>query len=229
MTFLLTNDDGIDAPGLQSLFQAVKSLNRDEKIMIAAPKECLSGCGHQVTTHRPIHVEKRSDFAYQIDGTPADCIRLGLTHLFPNSQFILSGINAGANLGVDRYISGTVAAVREAAMFGIPAIAVSHWIKRPLTIDWDLATKWTTLVLKELLNRPHIPGTFWNVNLTHLQPESQPKIVFCFPSNRPLPIEYKIDGNYFHYIGEYAQRERHPGSDVDVCFSGNIAITQISV
>ena len=226
MTLILTNDDGIDAPGIQALLKAVDG----QDVIIAAPKDHLSGCGHQVTTTRPIHVHRRSDRSYAITGTPADCVRISKAHICPNIKFVLSGINAGGNMGVDTYISGTVAAVREAAMHGIPGIAVSQYRKGKLNVDWDLASRWTANVLVDLLNRPLEPGTFWNVNLPHLLPEeSDPEVVFCQPCTRPLPINYRIDGNEFYYVGEYAQRDRTPGSDVDVCFSGKIAVTLLKV
>lgn len=223
MTLILTNDDGIDAPGIRALQQAVKG-----KGAIVAPKDHSSGCGHQVTTNRPIYVQRRSALEYSIAGTPADCTRLAITQLFPDVKWVLSGINAGGNLGVDVYISGTVAAVREAAMHGIPGIAISHWIRRPLPLDWDIAARWTASVLADLLNRPTPPGTFWNVNLPHLEPGSPvPDIVFCQPSTQPLPVNYRVEGDEYYYMGDYAKRDRAPGTDVDVCFSGKIAVTQI--
>ena len=225
MTFILTNDDGIDAPGIRALSRAVNG-----KSIIVAPKEHLSGCGHQVTTKKTIQVEKRTEKEYGIDGTPADCVRLAISQINPDVEWVLSGINAGGNLGIDVYISGTVAAVREAAILGIAGIAISHWIKKPLVIDWDLATKWTTKILADLLQRELPSGSFWNVNLPHLEPGSQePEIIFCEPSIDPLPINYKAEGNLYMYEGEYAQRKRTPGTDVDICFGGNIAVTMIRV
>ena len=226
MTLILTNDDGIDAPGIQALKKAVNG----KDFIIAAPKDHLSGCGHQVTTTQPIHVQRRSDCEYAIAGTPADCVRISITHICQNIKFVISGINAGGNMGVDAYISGTVAAVREAAIHGIPGIAVSHYRKGKLNVDWDVAAQWTAKVLADLLNRELQPGTFWNVNLPHLLPgEPDPEVVFCQPCTKPLPVNYRIEGNEFYYVGEYALRERTIGSDVDVCFSGKIAVTQLTV
>jgi 5'-nucleotidase len=223
--FVLTNDDGIDAPGIRALQNAIAGQG-----VIVAPKEHLSGCGHQVTTHRPIHLQRRSEREYAVDGTPADCTRLAIAQIVPDVQWVLSGINAGGNLGVDVYISGTVAAVREAAMHGIPAIAISHWIKRPWIIDWDVATYWTAKVLAELFSRPLPAGSFWNVNLPHLEVGTpEPDIVFCEPSTQPLPVEYRVEGEFYHYAGEYAKRDRAAGTDVDICFSGNIAVTLIQL
>ena len=226
MTLILTNDDGIDAPGIRALKKAVKG----KDVIIAAPKDHLSGCGHQVTTTQPIHVQRRSDCEYAITGTPADCVRISLAHICQNIKFVISGINAGGNMGVDAYISGTVAAVREAAIHGIPGIAVSHYRKGKLNVDWDVAAQWTAQVLADLLNRELQPGTFWNVNLPHLLPgEPDPEVVFCQPCTKPLPVNYRIEGNEFYYVGEYAKRDRTIGSDVDVCFSGKIAVTQLTV
>ncbi len=223
MSLILTNDDGIDAPGIRALHKAMNG-----KGVIVAPKDHLSGCGHQVTTTLPIHVQRRSDSEYAIAGTPADCVRIALTHLCPAATWVLSGINAGGNLGVDAYISGTVAAVREAAIHRIPGIAVSHYRKGKRNVDWDVAARWTSGVIALILSRPSEPGTFWNVNLPHLEPQDpDPQVVFCEPSTQPLPVNYRIEGEDFYYVGEYALRDRTPGTDVDVCFSGHIAVTQL--
>jgi 5'-nucleotidase len=222
MTLILTNDDGIDAPGIRALQKAVA----DRQVIVAAPRDHLSGCGHQVTTTQAIHVHRRSENEYAIAGTPADCTRIAITHICHDVKFVLSGINAGGNMGADVYISGTVAAVREAAFHGIPGVAISHYRKGKLNVDWDTAARWTATVLANLLHRPPEPGTFWNVNLPHLLPgEPDPEVVFCQPSTQPLPVNYRIEGNNFYYVGAYAERDRTPGTDVDVCFSGKIAVT----
>lgn len=224
MVFILTNDDGIDAPGLRSLQRAIA-----DHAVIVAPKYPLSGCGHQVTTHRPIHIEQRGT-AYAIEGTPADCTRVALSYLYPDTEWVISGINAGGNLGADIYISGTVAAVREAAMHRIPGIAISHYIHNRRAIDWDVATQLASRVLNKLLQQPIEPGSFWNVNLPHLTVDSpEPEIIICPLCSQPLPVEYRVEENNLYYIGEYSKRARDPGSDVDVCFSGNIAVTQIRI
>ena len=223
MTIILTNDDGIDAPGIRALQQAVS-----ETTTIVAPDRQYSGCGHQVTTHKGIKLEKRSSTEYALTGTPADCTRMAINKIATNTKLVLSGINAGGNLGTDVYISGTVAAVREAAIHGIPGIAISHWIKKPLIIDWSVASRWTARVIKDLLSRPLPPGSFWNVNLPHLEPDQpEPKIILCEPSIAPLPVDYRVEGDTYYYQGEYAKRDRTPGTDVDICFGGNIAVTLI--
>jgi 5'-nucleotidase len=230
MTLILTNDDGIDAPGIQALLKAVDSYSDTYKIMTVAPKDHQSGCGHQVTTASAIALHKRSDNEYAIAGTPADCTRVALSHLCKDVKYVLSGINAGGNLGVDAYISGTIAAVREAAMHGVPGIAISHYRKGKLDYNWDAATRWTIKIIGELFTYPLAPGSFWNVNLPHLLPDApEPEIVFCQPCTKPLPVDFRIEGNNLYYVGDYSKRDRTPDSDIDVCFSGNIAVTQLRV
>ncbi len=225
MTIILTNDDGIDAAGIRALQKAVTG-----ETMIVAPYKQYSGCGHQVTTQRGIKLERRSNTEYALEGTPVDCTRLAIKQIATNTKLVLSGINAGGNLGVDVYISGTVAAVREAAIHGIPGVAISHWIKKPLLIDWEIATLWTSKVLEDLLSRPSPPNSFWNVNLPHLEPEQpEPKIILCEPSTAPLPVDFRVEEDMYYYQGEYAKRDRTLGTDVDVCFGGNIAVTLIRV
>ncbi|PPS39127.1 5'/3'-nucleotidase SurE [Chroococcidiopsis sp. TS-821] len=225
MTLVLTNDDGVDAPGIRALLKAVNGQG-----VIVAPKAHLSGCAHQVTTTQPIHIEKRSQAEYAIAGTPADCVRVAISHLFDDVKLVLSGINAGGNMGADTYISGTVAAVREAAFHRVPGIAISHYRKGKRNVDWDVAARWTANVLADLLQRPLASGTFWNVNLPHLEPgDPDPEVVFCEPCTQPLPLKYRVEGDHLFYAGEYALRDRTPGTDVDVCFSGRIAVTQLKL
>ena len=224
MTLILTNDDGIDAPGIRALLKAVEG----QKVIVAAPVDHLSGCGHQVTTTKAINVHRRSVTEYAIAGTPADCTRIALSHLCPEAKFVLSGINAGGNMGADVYISGTVAAVREAAFHGVNGIAISHYLKGKKNVDWDTAARWTKQVLADLMNRSPEVGTYWNINLPHLEPgDPDPEVVFCQPSTQPLPVNYRVEGNDYYYVGKYAQRDRTLGTDVDVCFAGKIAVTRL--
>src|SRR5438034_3567954 len=117
MKFLITNDDGIAAPGIQALWDAAARIG--EPVMVA-PAEAVSGCSHRVTTDGPIRIRLQELARFAIDGTPADCVRVGLHRLVPDAKWVLSGINAGGNLGHDVYLSGTVAAVREAVLHGWP-------------------------------------------------------------------------------------------------------------
>jgi 5'-nucleotidase len=224
MTLVLTNDDGIDAPGIQALRDAL----RDQPTWVVAPDRPLSGCSHQLNRGGPIPIAQRQDRAFAIGGTPADCTRVALSHLCPEATWVLSGINAGGNLGADVYVSGTVAAVREAALLRVPGIAISHYIRNRQPIDWALATRLTAQVLTTLMAEPLPPGSFWNVNLPHLGVgDPEPELVFCPNCTQPLPTEFKVDQDQFYYVGEYGQRRHDADSDVAVCFSGQIAVTKI--
>jgi 5'-nucleotidase len=227
MRFLLTNDDGIDAPGLQALFDAASQLGQ---VIVAAPTLVHSGCGHRVTTDAPFAVEEVGAGRFAVAGTPADCVRVALHDLAPRVDWVLSGINAGGNLGVDVYQSGTVAAVREAVLHGVPGVALSQYFRRGTPPDWRRATRWVVPLLRELLARPWAPGTFWNVNLPNL-PENapDPRVVDCPINPGPLPLSFRREGNLYRYNGDYHGRPRVAGSDVDVCFSGNIAATRLNV
>ncbi len=223
MTIILTNDDGIDAAGIRALATAVNGNS-----IFIAPNTQYSNCGHQVTTDQPIQVERRSSLEYAVFGTPADCIRLAIYQLCPQISWVISGINHGGNMGVDVYISGTVAAVREAAFHGIPGIALSQYRKGKNPINWQQTTRWAIQVLKELMHRPVEPGCFWNVNFPFVEPgKPDPDLIFCQPSTQPLHIDYQVSGTEYYYKGIYSQRQRYPGSDVEVCLNGNIAITQL--
>lgn len=227
MVFLLTNDDGIDAPGLEALAAAVADLGPCVWIAPHAPQ---SGCSHRVTTEDPLRVEHRIADRWAVEGTPADCVRLALTKLAPQVKCVLSGINHGGNLGADVHHSGTVAAVREAALHGIPGIALSQYRKRGQDVDWQRSTRWLRPVIQELLRRNWSPGTFWNVNLPHLAAEApDPELVVCPLDPSPLPISYRDENGLWHYNGNYHERARCPGSDVDVCFGGRIAASLLSV
>lgn len=222
---LLTNDDGVDAPGLAALRAATEGLGTCH---VVAPARALSGCGHVVTTHGPLAIARRPDGVIAVDGSPADQVRLALVGLALDFDWVVSGINAGGNLGVDVYHSGTVAAVREAVIHGKPGIAVSHYIARGRAIDWAQAGRWAATVVARLLDMPWEPGTFWNVNLPHPAPgTAEPEVVFCPLDPSPLPLDYRFedDGRLARYCGDYQARARIPGADVDVCFSGAIAVT----
>lgn len=226
MKILLTNDDGIDAPGLGALARAV---NGSFEKIIAAPHIERSGCSHSTTTDRPIPFQQRDANRFSVEGTPADCVRVAL-HQFPGQvSFVLAGINSGGNLGVDVYHSGTVAAVREAALHGIPGIALSHYRSRQLTTeDWRRAATWCAPIILDILTHRSEPGVIWNINLPCLPPGAETaEIVECPLDLSPLPLEFLADEAGLRYSGEYSKRARTPGSDIDVCFSGKIAVTRI--
>jgi 5'-nucleotidase len=235
MHFLLTNDDGIHAPGLAALAEAVRQLP-GAKVTIVAPEEERSMCGHRVTTREQLIVERLGDGRYGVSGTPADCVRVALFAIGVKPDFVVSGVNAGGNLGQDLPVSGTVAAAREAAFHGLPAVAVSHYLIKHLPVDWARAARWTTDVLRDLLPEALGDGEFWNVNLPHLPPEATalPERARTKPSRAPLGVSYASDGDamgrmILQYDASYAERPAPEGSDVAVCFGGRVSISRLSI
>jgi 5'-nucleotidase len=222
---VLTNDDGIDSPGMGAMIVAAEDLGRCRVIAPCGPH---SGCGHQVTTHQPIRITRAVRGRIAISGTPADCVRLAIFSLAKEVRWVLSGINSGGNLGTDVHSSGTVAAAREAAIRGVPAIAVSHYVAKGREIDWPRAAVWTRWVLQRLMAEPYDPETFWNVNLPHPTADSkEPEIIHCPLDASPLPLDYRIDGGIATYTGDYQGRARRPAADVAVCLGGHITVSQI--
>jgi 5'-nucleotidase len=227
MKLLLTNDDGIDAPGLEALYAAASSLG---ELLVVAPSEAHSGCSHRVTTHAPLRVREVRLDRFAVGGTPADCVRVALHMVAPEAGWVLAGINDGGNLGADVYHSGTVAAVREAVLHGRPGIAVSHYRKKGRPIDWPRAVSWVAPLLRHLLEQPWTPGVFWNVNLPHLEPGApDPEVVFCPLDPQPLPLSFRREGELLHYDGDYHGRRRQSGTDVAVCHAGTIAVTRLAL
>ena len=226
MKFLLTNDDDINAPGLAALLTAARDFGEP---VIVAPALPQSGMSHAITWDRPVHLEPRGPASFAVHGTPADCARLGLLRVVPDAKWVLSGINRGGNLGADIYYSGTVAAVREAALHGWPGIAFSQYLRDDLEIDWPRAARWTARILAEILPRKIEPGLFYNVNFPHLAAEApEPEIHFRPLDPHPLPLSYRYEKDDHHfYDGDYQARARTAGNDVDTCFRGDISITEI--
>jgi 5'-nucleotidase len=228
MHIVLTNDDGYDAPGMHALTTVVKQLGR---MVVVAPKSAQSGVGHLVTMKRPLRVEVAAEGnLFIVDGSPADCTRLALKEIVADADWVLSGINQGANLGSDVYQSGTVAAAREAAILGAKAIAVSQYVAPLWTIDWQAAAWHLARVLPLVMNEPLTAGQFWNINLPSPITADAPVAHQFGPLDKhPHKYRYRRDGVFYHYEGVIHDRPRTAGSDVDVCFGGRISITRLAI
>jgi 5'-nucleotidase len=225
-TILVTNDDGWDAPGLGALKLLARELGR---VYVLAPRDPHSYVGHRITTEAALDLVETGSGEFSLTGTPADCVRVGLTTLFPEVDWVLAGINRGGNLGADLFISGTVAAAREAAYLGTPAIAVSQYIRKGVAVDWDWSTEAALPVVQGLMEEPWVEGTYWNVNLPHLEPGATAEVVFCEPDRKRLDVRFTREGASFRYAGSYQGRLRTPGFDVDRCFEGNITVSRLVV
>lgn len=234
MRLLLTNDDGIDAPGLAALEAACAGIGSE--VWVVAPRAEASQIGHRVTTHEPIAVERRGPRSFAVSGTPADCVRLALKGglLDDAPDCVLSGINAGGNLGRhDIYISGTVAAAREAAFHGFRALAVSHFLRGDLPFSWEIAIGRARRAIEGLIGEALGPGEIWNINLPHNPAGApEPAIVHCDPEPLPLEVAFEKAGDdreLYRYTGRYQHRAHRDGSDVARCFGGDIAVSRVGL
>ncbi|MCT2399754.1 5'/3'-nucleotidase SurE [Novosphingobium mangrovi (ex Huang et al. 2023)] len=166
MRILLTNDDGINAPGLYVLEKIAAQLSDD--IWICAPSEEQSGAGHSLTLTRPVRMRQHAERRFSVSGTPTDSVTMALKKILPAPpDLILSGVNRGANMGDDVTYSGTVSAAFEGALAGIRAVALSQVYAREgvgNAVDFSAAEAWGAKVLKPLLDMPFAPRTLINVN-----------------------------------------------------------------
>lgn len=227
MTIVLTNDDGIEAPGLEALYRILSAMG---PTVVVAPATARSGAAHQVTVRRPIAVRQLDANRYQVDGTPADCARIALKEIVPDAAWVVAGINPGANLGSDVYNSGTVAAAREAAILGCHSMAVSQYIARGETVDWGITTRHAAPVVAMLMEKGIARGCFWNVNLPHpLAHSSRPEHVFCDIDTNPHAYTYRREEEGYVYVGTIHERPRDPGRDVAVCFGGAVSISRLGL
>jgi 5'-nucleotidase len=238
MKIILTNDDGIDAPGLRSLWESVHDALQEHspEIIVVAPDRGRSECSHSVTQSRPLVIKSTEPQWYSVDGTPVDCVRVATHVLMPEPTMVLSGINQGANLGVNLTVSGTFAAAREAAMTGSPAMAISHYRRPDVPKSWEHCSNWLSSTLKEFVKvAQQSPMTsaqgspLWNVNLPAIKNASAtPPITRCSVDPCPIPRQAKMKGEEVSFELDFHGRPRQKGTDVDLCFDGQITISEVS-
>ncbi len=242
MKVLLTNDDGIEAEGLQALRRALLDIP-DIELAVIAPDGNRSAMARSITTRRPLWVQE-VDFGdgtvgYATDGTPVDCVRLatlGLVEGF-RADVIVSGINHGSNLGDDITYSGTVAAALEGVVLGLPAIAVSQQsgareldFRLGRSFDFAVAAKFAADVVAELDDVPLREGTLLNVNVPAGEPEG---VDICRLGKRIYRDELKLseedDGGRRRYwvYGDDPGFEDEPGTDLAAVAAGRIAVTPL--
>jgi 5'-nucleotidase len=234
---LLTNDDGIEAEGLQRLRRELLATEGVE-LAVIAPDGNRSAIGRGITTRRALAVE-RVEFGdgthgYATDGTPVDCVRLATLGLVEDwtPEIVVSGINHGSNLGDDVTYSGTVAAAMEGLLLGLPAIAVSQQSeKREMDFRlgedfvFDVAARFTARVVAELEAVPLPPSTLLNVNV----PAGEPHGVEVARLGKRIyrdRLTAQGDGKYFIY-GEDPGYEDEPGTDLVAVAAGRVAVTPV--
>lgn len=217
MEILLTNDDGIQAKGLWALYERFAPHHR---ITVVAPDRERSAIGHAITLHAPIRAEgvavNGAQRAFAVDGTPADCVKLAVAEFLGHTpDLVVSGINPGANVGVNIHYSGTLAAAREATLYGIPAMAISIQGKTPSFYD-DAAAFVEKLIRK--VDRHGLPrGTLLNVNIPDLPLKKLRGIRFSRQGDEHFKegLEKRLDPRKraYYWYGAYS---RKPAGEADV-------------
>ncbi len=166
MRLLLSNDDGIESEGLTTLAERLRA---DHDVWVVAPADEQSAKSHSLTMMDPLRVLPRGRQRFAVTGTPADCVYVALHHLLPGEpDLVVSGINRGCNLGGDVHYSGTVAAAREGALQGLPAVAVSLETPRQGPAQWEAAATIGIRVVDAVSKQPMAPRVVYNVNVPNL-------------------------------------------------------------
>jgi 5'-nucleotidase len=231
MRALISNDDGVQSPGLKALADAAKKVGLE--VYVVAPEREQSATAHSLTMDRPLRVRKITEKTWAVDGTPTDCVNLALCRILQESRpdFVLSGINAGPNLGDDVTYSGTVACALEGTLLGVPSIAFSldTWQDDSRSEpDFAAAGEAALAVLRVALEQPPSGDTLWNVNIP-------PGPVKGFRATRMGRRRYgdsiveKIDprGKPYYWIGGRHVDTPADGTDLTAVADGFVSITPL--
>ena len=231
---LLSNDDGIHAPGLRTLEDVLAG--KVGELWVVAPETEQSATSHSLTLRRPLRIRHLSERRYAIDGTPTDAVLLGVKQVMQDHppDLVISGVNRGGNLGEDVIYSGTVAAAMEGALLGIPSVALSQVADDRNNVKWSTAKAWTLKVLKLLLAEGWPAGTMINVNFPDARANKVSGIELCRQGRR------KIGGNFvqgvdprgepYYWIGVQRDEDRFlEGTDLAAVYQRlAIAVTPLS-
>ncbi len=233
MRILLSNDDGAYAPGLRAMYAALRELGEP---VIAAPAEEQSGVGHSITLKAPLLVETLYDdghhIGWAIEGSPADCVKLGCQELIkPPPEIVVSGINAGANVGINVLYSGTVAAAIEGAFFGLTSFAVSlEYSRRPAFKE---AAAIAVRLIGQILTLQPPAGSLFNINIPDLEQVGAPagvRVVRQSTSRFLERFERRVDPRGRTYFWPSPELEI-PGdpedTDVAALAAGYVTITPL--
>jgi len=203
MNILVTNDDGIEAANLHALAKAAMEC---ANVRVVAPKCEQSGVGHSFSFYRSLHYAPAENFpceAFWVDGTPADCMKFALKHIYKGVNFdlVISGVNNGDNAGVASFYSGTVGAAREAALWRVPAIAVS--LQRQSDDALEYALKWVQKTLREGLFKDMPKQTLWNFNVPPCSKENPCKGVKVSTTSTSMFNDYYVEAEKSkNYLGK---------------------------
>lgn len=235
MRILLTNDDGIYAPGLRALRRELKQIG---EVAVVAPATEQSAAGHSVTLATPLLVAEvyeddgTTPIGWAVEGRPADCVKLALLELLPNPpDLIVSGLNAGSNAGINVLYSGTVAAAIEGAFYHVTAIACSLEYDKKI-YDWPSAARYARQVVEQIVAKKPERGRLFNVNIPVLE-KGPIKGIRVLPQNVTQYYE-KFDRRvnprgrtYFWTSAEFLCPDPHPDTDVTALDDQFITVTPL--
>lgn len=230
---LISNDDGIHAPGLKLLHKVVRRLARE--VWVVAPDSEQSAASHSLTMRRPLYVRRLAPRRYSVDGTPTDSVLLAIHEVMKHKppDLILSGINRGGNLGEDAAYSGTVAAAMEGTLLGFRSIALSQYYRDRAQVRWPTAEHWMGAVLTRLAMMPWPKDVLINVNFPSVPADAVSGIEVTRQGRRKIggAITAGTDprGDTYYWIG-YGRREDRDlaGSDLEAVFRGAISVTPLT-
>jgi 5'-nucleotidase len=234
LQILVVNDDSIHAPGLRALAETLRPLG---DVRVVAPLVEQSGVSHRITYLHPIMVREIQEesgefYGWAVDGSPADCVKLGVLAFSPRRpDLIVSGINSGANVGINVIYSGTVAAAIEGAFFGITSVAVS--LAQGTPPDYHAAARYALPLIQELLARYPTGGTLWNLNLPDTTPQGPRGVRVCAMGvkRHTDTIERRTDPRgrpyYWSGIDQPRREDLEPGTDVHDLNAGYITLTPL--
>jgi 5'-nucleotidase len=234
MRILLSNDDGIHAPGLKTLEKIARELTDD--VWIVAPELDQSGASHSLTLRDPLRIREISAKRFAISGTPTDCVMIATNHILKGSPptLVLSGVNHGSNLAEDITYSGTVAAAMEAALLGIPAIAMSLVTSHDHPAKWATAEHYAPDIIRRLLKIKFQDSVFVNINFPDLIAASVKGIAITHQGQRRLEgnLEECVDprGRQYYWIGAiHYDGSGDEGTDLKANANGMISVTPLSL
>jgi 5'-nucleotidase len=229
---LLSNDDGIGAPGLAALERIARGLSDD--VWIVAPEHEQSGAGHSLTLRRPLRIRELAPQRFAVDGTPTDCVLLAINQIMRDEppDLVLSGINLGGNMGEDVTYSGTVAAAMEGTLLGVPSIALSLAVSNGANALWDTAERVVPDVLRRLIGAAWPANTLININIPNIAHADVAGARATSQGRRKLGgnIVEAIDprGRPYYWIGPNRDEDANrPGTDINAVAEGVIAVTPI--
>ena len=229
---LVSNDDGIGSPGIKLLEEIARGLSSD--VWVVAPEQEQSAASHSLTTRRPLRMTEVAPRRYAVDGTPTDCVMLAIKHLLRDRHpdLVLSGVNAGGNVGEDLTYSGTVAAAMEATLLDIPAIALSQHYLDGEPIPWPTAARFAPDVIRRLTQLPWPEHTLININLPAAWPDEVAGVAVTSQGKRAISdnLTERFDprGRPYYWIGPTRENGvAEPGTDLAAINDKQVSITPI--